>query len=617
MPRKQPKRQKVTSGGSSVRAGDRLFAALTYEEITQLLDVCFTVMPPDLQVRVLQQLQPDTRQTVEQVLDPSQADGGGQSPGGAPVSIAKLAQVWSTAWQEWHRIVDAAAQEEGPYMAQEAHWEPPYFDTTIFVEDLETVAATMRPLVRTAFEEAWSPYSGFAEALQEAEEDIAAAMPDWIEIHDGFYLEEHLTICLLTWEWLMAMDDDQDAFGFAQRIRQWENQFKYVSLQADALVEFFTELSEADQQLVFNGLSAHQETPLWRQSLDNTYDAWHTLYIYFIEQYAPERYLHTLRPTISQQWQNGLPIIEDLLAKHDYSESLAVIEETLAAFLRFTSRDASWDPETSLLFPRVGGGHHGDRYLDSHKTLLGYYRDTAQGLGQTERANALELQLNAFNHCYDWQMMFDAFAAAKLPKKIRQALIQSWRDHIVQQAEPHMWEWGRAKGNDTWWLHWLIESILDTRKGPTWFQNRLAAWLGSLSGKQAASTADFAFLRLLSKDVTEMNGIKHHPYPTFYQAVVSPEYLTASDDTSRQAYLKQYAADDVWDQVMAYWQTHLHDWMPGPETAQQSDYTHHAEWMAALHEVAPSAYETLLAQWRVDHHRRRNLWKAMTEAGLG
>ena len=118
MPRKQSKRQKVTSSGSLVRAGDRLVAALTHEEITQLLNLCFAVMPSALQTQVLQQLQPDTRQTVEQVLNPSQADDSDRPPVGAPVSIAKLAQEWSTMWQKWHRIIDAAAQEEGPYMAQ-------------------------------------------------------------------------------------------------------------------------------------------------------------------------------------------------------------------------------------------------------------------------------------------------------------------------------------------------------------------------------------------------------------------------------------------------------------------------------------------------------------------
>jgi hypothetical protein len=74
--------------------------------------------------------------------------------------------------------------------------------------------------------------------------------------------------------------------------------------------------------------------------------------------------------------------------------------------------------------------------------------------------------------------------------------------------------------------------------------------------------------------------------------------------------------DDVWDHVIAYWQGNLHHLVPQPEQAEKSLYTKHAQWMAALHELAPAAYTTLLKQWHVAHKRRINLWKAMAEQGL-
>ncbi len=617
MPRKASKRQPPKSDGVASRVGDRLLAALTHEEVVQLLDVCFAAMSPEGQAEVLQHLEPDTRRTVGQILAPLPSEGDRQAPQDTPVSMAKLAQTWSDAWQSWNRVIDDAAQEDGPYMEQEHDWEPPYFNTIAFVEDLEPVAEIMRPLVQMAFEDAWSPAVEFAAAMHEAEIEIADAMPPWVEIHDGFYLEGHMTTCLLMGEWWLAVGEGQDAFGFAQRIREWETQFKYVHLQDDAFLAFFMQLSEADQRLVFEGLSAHHQTSLWQASLDNSHAAWHRLYLHGIEQYAPERYLYTLRPTIPQQWQNGLPIIEDLVAKQDYTESLAVIEECLASMLRFALRGQVWHPEKTLLFPLISDWRPGDRSLDHHKTLLDHYRQTAHGLGQADRANALDLQLKTFDHIYDWQIMFDAFNTIALPKKAQQALLQSWREHIVFQAEPDSWSLEREKGSDTWWLHWLIDSVLDPRKGPAWFQNQLAAWLSRLAGKGKTSTADFVFLRLLSKDVTEMQGIKKHPYPKFYKTVIDPKYLGASDDKSRQYYLKQYASDDVGEQVMTYWQAHMQDWVPRPENAHQSDYTYHAEWMVALRELAPSTCDALLARWRVDHKRRRNLWKALDRVGLG
>lgn len=118
-------------------------------------------------------------------------------------------------------------------------------------------------------------------------------------------------------------------------------------------------------------------------------------------------------------------MIEDLLAKKDYRESLAVIEETLASLLNFTRRDQPWTPETSLLFPIVAGLFNADDYLESCKTLLRYYQQTAQELRQSQRANAVALQLHAFDYCFDWQYMLDAFGKVAVAKKTQQALFRS------------------------------------------------------------------------------------------------------------------------------------------------------------------------------------------------
>jgi hypothetical protein len=60
----------------------------------------------------------------------------------------------------------------------------------------------------------------------------------------------------------------------------------------------------------------------------------------------------------------------------------------------------------------------------------------------------------------------------------------------------------------------------------------------------------------------------------------------------------------------------LHNFVPKPELVSKSNYTHHAEWMLALKEHSPHYYAAILAQWRTDHQRRCNLWKAMKKAGL-
>ncbi len=107
-----------------------------------------------------------------------------------------------------------------------------------------------------------------------------------------------------------------------------------------------------------------------------------------------------------------------------------------------------------------------------------------------------------------------------------------------------------------------------------------------------------------------------HQYPNFLAVVLETGRLKTADSESRQSFLKQLAAKDLWKEVMAYWEWHLDHWIPKPETAQRSDYRQQAKWVAAWRELSPTAYQNLLAQWRVEHKKRRNLWKALAQMGF-
>ena len=335
-----------------------------------------------------------------------------------------------------------------------------------------------------------------------------------------------------------------------------------------------------------------------------------------INQFSPERYLDNLRATISQKWRNGLPVIEDLLANNNYAESLTVIQETLNSLLQSKRRGKSWTPETSLLVTIVGSSYYGEEFIDDEKTLLGYCQQTAEGLGHTELVNVLKIQQIALDHCFDWHTMFQTFSDISVSEQTHQVLFQSWRNHVVQRATPQTVGFSSRQGSESGWLHWLIESIADAQKGAPWFQQQITQWLAGLSGDRRNLGNDYNLLRLLTKDLQAIEGHKRLSYPTFYEVVIRIDELSAPDDASRQAYLQQFAPDDLWRQVMNYWNTHLHHFIPDPKSAQKSDYTQHARWMAALKEVEPNAYQTLLAQWHTDHARRSNLWKAMKKAGL-
>ena len=214
--------------------------------------------------------------------------------------------------------------------------------------------------------------------------------------------------------------------------------------------------------------------------------------------------------------------------------------------------------------------------------------------------------------------MFQAFTEVPVSENIQQVLFQSWRDYIVRRAKPRSYylEFQGAKTVDNWWLHWLIDSIADLQKGKTWFQEKITSWLTNLPLDKAELGEEYNLLRLLTKDLIEIPNQPTNLYPRFYRVVIQPQTLFSADDKSRQTYLQQYAPSDLWERVLTYWREQLYQFIPQPELAQKSDYTQHAQWMIALKELNSNNYETLLKQWRIDHRRRSNLWKAMHKAGL-
>ena len=597
--------------------GDRILTALTQQEITHLIDAFLEILPDPLRDQALAQLHPDTRQTLQQLLTPVDTTSAFSVPKAEPISLAKLAQTWSDLWQAWDAIALKATEEEGDYIEQDAEWDPPYFSSGTFMEDLEEVAAQMQPLISIAFEHQFSPHQSFTQVLQAVYVEINEVVPEWILTEEeGFILGTHLTTCLLQWEWLGIQNKGQTAFDLARQIRQWEDLCAEMYLDDDALVGFFTELTQEDQECILAGMIAEQETPLWQRCLNQVTSHWHLLYKYLVEQYAPERYLDTLRSTIPQQWQNGLPVIEDALNREDYATAQQLIEETLDALIDSQRKKSIWTPETSILLTFMNRSRDPEQPWENEKTLLRYSQQVAEAQHQTERVEALNLQLTAFDHWVEWQTMFKAFAEASLSESTHQALFRSWQAHILQLVKPSAWGSRTDPLSQSWWLAWLIESIVDPQKGDLWFGQQITQWLADLPQKGKLLEDDYHNLRLLTRDLAEIGDDLKTRYPKFLEVVIEYRGFLTPDRTSRQAYLGQYGPGDLGDKVMAYWQDHLHLWVPEPGSTKGSDYMIQARWMEALQEVSPHQYRILLARWCQDHRRRRNLWKALESKGL-
>lgn len=270
------------TGNSAIgNVSENLLAALTHAELQSLLDALWETISLEQRERAIAQLSPNTQATIRQLLEPNpsaQSEAiGSEHP--LPVSFAKLSQTWAELWHEWIDLVDVAAEEDGQYIEQEASWEPPYFDDYTFAEDLDAVAKKMRSHLPAAFDHGLNPQQGFATELLEAETDIRAGIPEWIEIVDGICLGTHVTHCLLAWEWLTIKAQAQDAFAFVQQVREIETGFSDMALDENELIRFLWELPQTDQACIVEGLTANKDKRLWNQALEKTYSPWHLYYL--------------------------------------------------------------------------------------------------------------------------------------------------------------------------------------------------------------------------------------------------------------------------------------------------------------------------------------------------
>lgn len=597
----------------TIKLSEHLFSALTQQEIGQLIDALFGVLAPALQEQAIDQLLSSTQQTIRQILAPvTPQDLEAQFMATPIASLSKQAQTWSKLWGEWNTILSEVSEEGGKYIIQEVSWEEPYFDNYTFMEDLENIATQLLPLIPIAVENNFDSKGKFIEELTDVETTVVDSIPDWMGSVEDLDVQNNLTNCVLQWEYLWSQVEEQDAFYFAQSIRQYETQFQLICFDCDALTGFLSELPTADQQNILAGLIANQTEEIWQHKLTNTNSHWHDIYLYWVENYEPDRYLEKLQETIPQKWHNGLPLLEELLSVRKYSESLAVIEDMLQSFYNHHQIKSFWNPELDLLVAITNFHYGGD--IGNAKILLDYYQQTAQGLKKTKLANALVVQQIAINQWLDWSVMFANFAAVTLSKTAHKSLFASWRDYVDKQCRPcHLGLDDKKRG---WWIPWLIDSVADIKKGEDWFKQKITHWISSLPGAPNLLGNNYYILRMLTQDLVTIQKTGQFPYPHFYEFVIFSREHSPEKHQSRQKYLKLYALDDLLEQVMNYWKMYLHLFVPKPELVDKSDYTSHAKWMMALQELSPQDYETILSQWKLVHHRRINLWKAMNQMGL-
>ena len=81
----------------------------------------------------------------------------------------------------------------------------------------------------------------------------------------------------------------------------------------------------------------------------------------------------------------------------------------------------------------------------------------------------------------------------------------------------------------------------------------------------------------------------------------------------RRTWLKRLCAGELLPKGIQFWKRNVAQFVPDPEHS-AGDYRDCAEWPAVLRDFDPLACGKMLKQWKIEHRRRKNLWKILEHA---
>ena len=584
-----------------------LESALTQKEITQLATAALVSLDDAGKRKLIESLAPESADAIRPFLS--------NDPGKKPKALAskpkagnaKIRELWEGLWSEWNDCIFEAEDEDGKYVHQDAHWEPPFFDSSEVASDLEEIAKRMYEFIDRVWVDDLAPDLSFIEELREAAASIGSGLPEWFDPPEGIYFGTQVTRCLLEWEWRRARQEELNVFGFAERIRDLEKSVRDGSLDDNAIVTFFTALPEEDQREVFIGLDGHRTSKMWATVLEDARSGWFLLYQRLARKWNRARFAETSRTHIAQDWTLALPLIAEQIRKKAYPEALSLIDDALKSLLPLQP-GKQWNPTREFLIHR--------RPLDSLPEwqtksfrLLGYWQKVAIAKGDREIASALGVQCAIGSKWEDWDKAIEAFDKATPSCDM---LFKAWQSMVAQASL----RTGSRDGDLPFeWIVALAEAAKNRRNGP-WFMSAVSSWLTRVEATPRDVVICEHSLAALLLDLDHGQQQLGLHYPKLKKLLEGLDHGTEELQRSRRLWIGRLAGPTLFSEVLEWMRRNMASSVPDPGHAHESHYEIYGDWMAAVLEFAPDEYWKVMRRWREVHHRRRNLWKALSKRGL-
>lgn len=608
----------------------KLDDALSEDEIRRVLAAALQGLSAAARTELLGRLPPETAATLSAVLSPPPRGAVRTKPEAPVASKGKLRQEWDRLWQQWQGVVEESTHERGKYVVQEADWESPYVDTTAVSDDLDAIAARMRPLIPRVIAGGAAPDFSFAEAIEDLNEDLFAGLADWLDpgLDDGCFLGPETTSCLLEWEWTVAQRDGRDAPAFFDDFRDLESGLERLGLDGATIKTFVLGLSNQDLRALLDSITRQRASARWKDAFTCAHGCWAEILKQLTRRWDPALFAETSRANIAQDWKLSLPLVRDAVKRNAHAEAATIIDEALRSLLRLEKKDR-WDPREQLLIHRAWSYNDGEG-SPNIADLLGLWKKTAEAQNQGDLAAALAIQITALSDIDEGNVMLAALRAVPPPfEKVREALFADWREYVVTQTL------GTSRSESQvpcgGWVGALVDAAWAGRDGAAGFgaavravlEEARAARTKTLQPALAGWSATFAWhthpllaLAILTRDLDATSPTLNKLAPRLFKLLTAEVGSEHSHlDSTRRAWCKRLGGPSLLPEVLAFWRDNAVRFVPDPSSF-TGDYQASADWLAAVHQINPTAAGELLARWVEPHRRKRNLWRDLARRGF-
>lgn len=580
----------------SAKPGGRIRTALTDEQLTILLNVVAEagyLLAVDDQLRTLDS---DLADTLRRILNepslPPQVDSSSQ----------RTIEIWNGLWGTWSDAVAEVGDEDGSYVNHEEHWHPPYFDLGALKDALEQAARPLIERIDRVFPLLNEP-NLFLESLAEINENMRS-YPDWFQpVEDNLTLGPQASLCILRWTWLGLTRQTEPGSKLVDRLCSLRMPGQHAELDPNTCFEFFAGLPEPACRQIHFYLRESQ----FSEMLAGYRSVWRRIQEEYERRFDPATYLQACEANLEHDWRYGEPLIANALSRQDFAAAERIVELTLSSLLGYPPEKA-WCPERQLLpLPRY---HPMPEEEEAIKRLLDKWEICATRRGNSQRIASLRLQCILLKSPENWAVVLAAFKAYQQqvikPAAIEQ-LFAEWQMRMVAVCQ---YQQSANESQSDSWIHRLI----DAQRYPAIHQKHLMEhmdiWLACCLEHAAFFQKNWRSLALLTRNLPQFHDTQVK-CPTFRTQVLFPALHVSKDmETSIKEALAMVADNVNRLEVQPIWDKHLHTLIPNPGGS-GSYYRDSALWMKALSEVSAASYHTLLANWKIEFRRRRNLWQDM------